>query len=256
MKALLLAAGYATRLRPLTDDRAKALLPVGARPMADWILDKVAEVDEVDEIHVVTNAQFAEAFTEWAATRNVTVHDDATTSNDDRLGAIGDIAFVADREGWDGEDLLVIAGDNLFDFSLAEYVAFWRGKPKGASAVALYEHPVEELLSHYGIVEVDPDDRVKNFLEKPASPPSNLIATATYLYDRSHVALLHAYLSEGNSADAPGSFIEWLYKRAPVYGYRFSGEWIDIGNLSQLLAADNRLRVRAGLPERDEYALE
>jgi glucose-1-phosphate thymidylyltransferase len=256
MKAILLAAGYATRLRPLTDDRAKSLLPVGGRPMADWILDKVVEVDEVDEVHVVTNARFADAFTEWAATRNVTVHDDGTTSNDDRLGAIGDIAFVADREGWDGEDLLVIAGDNLFDFSLADYVAFWRGKSDGASAIALYEHPQQELLSQYAVVEVDPDERIMSFVEKPANPPSNLIAIATYIYNRAHVALLHAYLAEGNSPDAPGSFIEWLYKRAPVYGYRFGGEWLDIGDRSQLLEADNRVRARAGLPERDEYTLE
>jgi len=256
MKALLLAAGYATRLRPLTDDRAKSLLPVGGRPMADWILDKIVEVDDVDEVHVVTNARFADAFTEWASTRDVTVHDDGTTSNDDRLGAIGDVAFVADREGWDGEDVLVIAGDNLFDFSLADYVDFWRDKGESASAIALYEHPVQELLSQYGIVEVDTEARVRNFLEKPANPPSNLIATATYIYDRAHLALLHAYLAEGNSSDAPGSFIEWLYTRAPVYGYRFGGEWLDIGSHSQLLEADNRLRVRSGLPERAEYALE
>jgi glucose-1-phosphate thymidylyltransferase len=256
MKALILAAGYATRLRPLTDDRAKSLLLVGGRPMIDWILDKLDEVDDVDEIHLVPNARFAEAFSAWASTRNVKVHDDGTTSNDDRLGAIGDIAFVVDRENWDGEDLLVIAGDNLFDFSLADYVAFWRAHDGATSAIALFEHPVRELLSHYGIVEVDPEGRVKNFVEKPANPPSNLVATATYIYDRAHVALLHAYLAEDNSRDAPGSFIEWLYKRAPVHGYRFGGDWLDIGDQSQLLEADNRLRARAGLPERAAYALE
>src|SRR5258706_416230 len=122
MKALILAAGYATRLRPLTDDRAKSLLPVGGRPMIDWIIDKVDEVDEVDEVHLVTNARFAEAFSCWAPTRNVVVHDDGTLSNEDRLGAIGDIAFVVDRQAWERDDLLVIAGDNLFDFSLADYV--------------------------------------------------------------------------------------------------------------------------------------
>jgi glucose-1-phosphate thymidylyltransferase len=258
MKALIIAAGYATRLRPLTDDRAKSLLPVGGRPMIDWIIDKLDDVDEVDEVHVVTNARFAKDFSTWAPARNVIVHDDGTTSNEDRLGAIGDIAFVVDREGWDGEDLLVIAGDNLFDFSLADYVAFWREKEQdgAASAIALFEHPARELLSQYGIVEVDPDGRVKNFVEKPENPPSNLVATATYIYDRAHVALLHAYLAEDNSRDAPGSLIEWLYKRAPVYGFRFSGDWLDIGDHSQLLEADNRLRARAGLPERAAYAAE
>jgi glucose-1-phosphate thymidylyltransferase len=256
MKALIIAAGYATRLHPLTDDRAKSLLPVGGRPMIDWIMDKVDEVNEVDEVHLVTNARFADDFSAWAPTRNVIVHDDGTTSNEDRLGAIGDVAFVVDGQGWDGEDLIVIAGDNLFEFSLAEYAAFWRGQEGAASAIALHEHPVRELLREYGIVEVDPDGRVKNFVEKPENPASNLVATATYIYDRAHVALLHAYLAEDNSRDAPGSFIEWLYKRAPVYGYRFSGDWLDIGDHSQLLEADNRLRARAGLPERAEYSLE
>jgi glucose-1-phosphate thymidylyltransferase len=256
MKALVLAAGYATRLRPLTDDRAKPLLPVGGRLMIDRIADKIGEVGEVDEVHLVTNARFADDFSEWATTRDVIVHDDGTASNEDRLGAIGDIAFVADRQGWDGEDLLVLAGDNLFDFSLADYVDFWRSKDESASAIALYEHPTRELLSQYGVVEVDPDGRVKNFVEKPENPPSNLVATAAYIYDRAHVALLRAYLGENNSPDAPGSFIEWLYKRAPVYGYRFGGDWLDIGDHSQLLEADNRLRAAAGLPERASYQLE
>jgi glucose-1-phosphate thymidylyltransferase len=256
MKGLILAAGYATRLRPLTDDVPKQLLPVGGRPMVDWILDKVKEVDEIDEVHLVTNSRYAGQFERWADDKVVHVHDDGTTSNDDRLGAIADVHFVADHEVWDGNDLLVIAGDNLFDFSLADYVAFWQGKHDTASAVALYEHPVRELLSQYGVVEVDPDDRVVEFVEKPEQPRTNLIATAAYIYNRSHLALLRAYLAEGNPPDQPGNFIAWLHKRAPVYGYRFAGEWFDIGDRTQLLEADNRLRRLSGLPERTEYSLE
>jgi len=255
VKALVLAGGYATRLRPLTDDRAKPLLPVADRPIVDWILDKVAEVDDVDEVHVVTNARFAPAFNDWARERAVVVHDDGTTSNEDRLGAIGDIVFVADRQEWEGEDLLVIAGDNLFDFSLAEYVDFWRGKADG-STVAVYEHPVRELVSEYSVVELDDDDRVVGFEEKPETPETNLIAIATYIYHRAHLALLRAYLAEGNPPDQPGYFIAWLHTRAPVYGYRFGGEWLDIGNRSQLQEADNLYRRRAGLEERDQYALD
>ncbi len=255
MKGLILAAGYATRLRPLTDDLPKQLLPVGGRPMADWIVGKLDEVDDIDEVHLVTNARYAEQFERWAHGKNVRVHDDGTTSNDDRLGAIADVGFVADRERWDGEDLFVIAGDNLFEFSLVDYVAFWRAK-EGASAIALYEHPVRELASHYGVVEVDEDGRVTDFVEKPENPASNLIATAAYIYDRSHLALLRAYLADGNPPDQPGNFIAWLHTRAPVYGYRFDGEWFDIGDSTQLREADNRLRRRAGLPERDAYTLE
>jgi glucose-1-phosphate thymidylyltransferase len=253
MKSLVLAAGYATRLRPLTENRAKPLLHVGGRPIADWILDKIAEVEAVDEVHLVTNARFAPDFEQWSGGR-VHVHDDGTTSNENRLGAIGDIAFVVDRAGWDGEDLLVIAGDNLFDFSLAAYVDFWRGKE--GSAIAVYEHPVRDLVREYSVVQLDPDDRVVGFEEKPETPESNLISVATYIYHRAHIALLHAYLAEGNPPDQPGYFIGWLYSRAPVYGYRFSGEWLDIGDRSQLLEADNRYRRRAGLPERDLYLLD
>lgn len=253
MKALVLAAGYATRLRPLTDDRAKPLLPVAGRPIVDWIIDRIAEVKDVDEVHLVTNARFAPDFERWARGR-VRVHDDGTKSNETRLGAIGDIAFVADRERWEGEDLLVIAGDNLFDFSLADYVTFWRAKD--GSAIAVHEQPNRELVSQYSVVELDRADRVVSFEEKPEHPESNLTAIATYIYHRAHLALLRAYLAEGNSPDQPGHFIAWLHSRAPVYGYRFGGEWLDIGDRTQLLEADNRYRRRRGLPERDQYAVE
>jgi glucose-1-phosphate thymidylyltransferase len=253
MKGLILAAGYATRLRPLTDDVPKMLLPLAGRPMLDYLLDKIREVEEIDEVHLVTNAKFAPAFRDWAS-EDVTVHDDGTTSNEDRLGAIGDIAFTVEHARLEGEDLLVVAGDNLIGYSVPDYVAFWRGK-EGA-AIALYECPDPELIKQYGVVELDEDDRVVSFEEKPEHPRSNLAATAAYLYRAEDVALVGEYLAEGNSPDAPGSYVEWLHTRAPVYGYRFSGEWIDIGDHAQLLEADNRMREQAGLPPRAEYALD
>lgn len=246
MKALILAAGYATRLRPLTDSIAKPLLPIAGRPMVDWILDRIAETS-ADEIHLVTNARFAGDFERWAEDKDVHVHDDGTTSNDDRLGAIGDIEFV----GLD-DDLLAIASDNLFDYSLADYESYWRSKD--GSAVAVYDVGDRELAKKYGIVDVDDDDRVTNFVEKPAEPPTTLCATATYLYRRDHAALVPTYLAEGNPPDQPGNFVAWLHKRAPVYAYRFPGEWYDIGDQAQLLEADNRMRRREGLPERAEYS--
>jgi glucose-1-phosphate thymidylyltransferase len=246
MKALILAAGYATRLRPLTDSIAKPLLPVGDRPMVDWILDRIAETS-ADEVHLVTNARFAADFQRWAADKDVQVHDDGTTSNQDRLGAIGDIDFVALDD-----DLLVIASDNLFDYSLADYESYWRGK--GGSCIAVYDVGDRELAKKYGLVDVDADDRVTNFVEKPEHPPTTLCATATYLYTREHAALIPTYLREGNPPDQPGNFIAWLHTRAPVYAYRFPGEWYDIGDQAQLLEADNRMRRREGLPERAEYS--
>jgi glucose-1-phosphate thymidylyltransferase len=248
MKALILAAGYATRLRPLTDSIAKPLLPVGGRPMVDWILDRIAETS-ADEIHLVTNARFAPDFERWAADKDVTVHDDGTTSNDDRLGAIGDIAFV----GLD-DDLLAIASDNLFDYSLADYESYWRAKE--GSCIAVYDVGGIELAKQYGIVDVDENDRVIDFVEKPERPPTTLCATATYLYTREHARLVSTYLDEGNPPDQPGNYVAWLHKREPVYAYRFPGEWYDIGDREQLLEADNRMRRRQGLPERASYSPE
>jgi glucose-1-phosphate thymidylyltransferase len=253
VKALILAAGYATRLSPLTDSIPKMLLPLAGRPMLDYLLDRIREVDEIDEIHLVTNARFAPAFRDWAPA-DVTVHDDGTTSNEDRLGAIGDLGFTIEEAGLEGEDLLVVAGDNLIGYSIPEYVAFWR--EKGGSAIALYEVADRELLKSYGVVELDEDDRVVGFEEKPAHPRSDLAATAAYLYRAQDLEPLATYLEEGNPPDAPGNFVAWLHKRTPVYGYRFAGEWHDVGDLGQLLEADNRLRERAGMPIRSAYAVD
>jgi glucose-1-phosphate thymidylyltransferase len=260
MKALVLAAGYATRLYPLTQTVAKPLLPVGGRPMIDHLLERIQEVDEVDGIHVVTNHKFASSFLRWAeahegAGSSIDVHDDGTTSEEDRLGAIGDIRFVVEHAGLEGEDLLVVAGDNLFDYSVADYVDWWCSKGE-ASAVALYDVGDLELVKKYSSVERDADDRLTGFVEKPEHPESSLVATATYLFHRAHVPLVRQYLADGESPDQPGRFVSWLVPRAPVYGYRFDGEWRDIGDAEQLLEADNRLRERAGLALRDSYSLD
>jgi glucose-1-phosphate thymidylyltransferase len=248
MKALILAAGYATRLRPLTDSVPKQLLPVGGRPMVDWILDRIQDTS-ADEVHLVTNSRFADDFARWAQDKDVQIHDDGTTTNEDRLGAIGDVAFV----GLD-DDLLVIAGDNLFDYSLEEYESYWRAK--GGSAIAVLDVGDRELAKQYGIVDVDEDDRVTSFVEKPGDPPTTLCATATYLYRREHARLVPTYLEEGNPPDAPGNFVAWLHTREPVYAFRIPGAWYDIGDAKQLLEADNRMRRRQGLAERAEYSLD
>jgi glucose-1-phosphate thymidylyltransferase len=254
MNAIILAAGYATRLRPLTDTWAKELLPVGGRPIIDRIVDGLSAVDELTAVHVVTNARKADGFHTWAEGKDVIVHDDGTTSNEDRLGAIGDMQFVIERAGLD-DDLLVIAGDNLFEFSLPEFVSFWHGKGH-ASAVAVRDVGSLELAAQYGIVALDEDRRVTEFVEKPADPPSTLAAIATYLFHREHAALIPDYLADGQSPDQPGRFVAWLQARAPVYGWVFDSTWYDIGNPEQLLEADNRMRAAAGLPERATYSPE
>jgi glucose-1-phosphate thymidylyltransferase len=257
MHAVVLAAGYATRLRPLTNRVAKPLLPLAGRPMVDYLADKIDEVEEVDAVHVVTNSRFAPDFEAWAASRSgrlpVRVHDDGTRSNDDRLGAIGDLRFVIERAGLEDDDLLVVAGDNLFDFSLEDYVRFWRSR--GGSAIGVHDVGDLALARQYGVVELDDVDRVVSLVEKPEQPASTLASIAAYLFPAEHAALVRDYLEEGNAPDQPGRFVVWLYPRVPVYGYRFDGDWLDIGDRSQLLEADNRMRRRAGLDEQGEYSL-
>jgi glucose-1-phosphate thymidylyltransferase len=259
VKAIVLAAGYATRLRPLTDSVAKPLLPLAGRPMLDYLYDKIAAVEEIDELHVVTNSRFAADFRRWTGQRErplpVLVQDDGTSSNEDRLGAIGDVRFVIERGGLAGEDLLVVAGDNLFDFDLRDLVAFWTTK-EGGSAIGVHDVGDLDLMRQYSMAQLDENDRVTLLIEKPEQPTSTLAGIAVYVYRAEHAALVDDYLAEGNAPDQPGRFAVWLYPRVPVYGYRFEGEWLDIGDRDQLLDADNRMREQAGMPRRDEYTLE
>lgn len=220
--------------------------------MLDWIVERVQEVEEIDGIHVVTNARYAGDFERWADGRGINVHDDGTTSNDDRLGAVGDMRFTVEDAGLQGEHLIVIAGDNLFDYSLADYVEWWHDKGT-ASAIAVRRIPDRELIKQYGVITLDDDERITSIVEKPEEPKSDLAATATYIYHREHAALLQEYLEGGNPPDQPGRFPAWLVDRAPIYGYAFPGLWMDIGDREQLLEADNLLRERGGLPQRTEY---
>jgi glucose-1-phosphate thymidylyltransferase len=255
----VLAAGYATRLRPLTDSVPKVLLPLAGRPMIDYLVERIEAIDEIDAVHVVTNARFASDFGAWASQRSglrpLAVWNDGTTSNEDRLGAIGDIRFTIEQAGLEGEDLLVVAGDNLIEYTLADFVAFWRGKEDG-SAIAVHRVDDPELIKQYGVVELDDTGRIVSLEEKPSEPRSDLAATATYLYRADHAALVPRYLEEGNPPDAPGNFVVWLHTRVPVYAYRFEEDWLDIGDPGQLLEADNRMRVRQGSAPRSEYSLE
>jgi glucose-1-phosphate thymidylyltransferase len=254
VKALLLAAGYATRLRPLTDELAKPLLPVAGRPMVDWILDRIEASGGVDEVHLVTNAVYAPAFERWATGNGVIVHDDGTRTNEERLGALGDVRLAVLEGGLGAGGLLVIAADNLFEFSLADYIAFWRGK--GGSAIAVHRLADPSLAPLYGVVELGEDDRIVGMEEKPEHPRSDLISTAAYLFSEQHLALLDAYLDDGLAPDPPGRFLAWLCERQPVYGFSFAESWLDIGDRGQLLAADNRYRAVLGEPARAEYSLD
>jgi glucose-1-phosphate thymidylyltransferase len=235
MKALVLAAGYATRLYPLTLDRPKALLEVGGRPMLDHILERL-EAMGADETIVVTNAKFTPHFEKWAKRKKgVTIVNDGTTSNDDRLGAIGDIGFVLDTLGLD-DDLVVIAGDNLFSEDVADFSAF--GRKVDAPVLAVHDMGDRSKMHEYNQVQLDADDRITFFEEKPSDAQTTLAGVALYYYPRSALPLVRRYLDEGNNPDQPGRLVEWLYPRTPVYAWRLPGIWYDIGSAETLAQAD------------------
>ncbi len=238
MEALILAAGYATRLGDLTRNRAKPLLQVGPRPMIDYIFCQLADMPEVRRVNVVTNAKFAPQFHDWAAghrsAKPVSVINDGTTSDADKLGAIGDIRLVLETNAID-DDLMVVAGDNLFDFQLSEFVEFFRSH---GTSVGLYDTGDLEIMKQYAVVQVDPaSNRIIDFVEKPKDPQSTLSATCIYLWKRAHLPLVQTYGHGGGNMDAPGHYMQWLTRQVDVYGFRIPGDWRDIGNPEQYAAA-------------------
>ena len=252
MKALILAAGYATRLRPLTDSIPKMLLPLAERPMLDYLLDRLREVDELDEIQLVTNARFAQAFEDWAP-EDVTVLDDGTTSNEDRLGAIGDIAFAIERGGLEGEDLLIVAGDNLIGYSLAglRRLLAVEGRKRDRSARGRRPRAAHAVRRR----RARRDDRVSASRRSPPSRratsrrrPRTCIEQTTSRCCRA--TSTRATRRTRRATSSPGCTVA-----SPSTAIASSGEWHDIGDLGQLLEADNLLRERAGLPMRSEYSL-
>lgn len=239
MKALLLGAGYATRLHPLTRDRAKPLLEVGGRPLLSHILGRVGPLPDLSEIAVVTNHRFAADFRAWAAAQDacpvpIRVLDDGSTDDADKLGAIGDMAFALDRVPLGGEDWLVVAGDNLLGFDLAPLVAAFHATRR--PTLALREIAPTGGPSPYNEVTLE-GDRVTGFREKPADPKTPWVAICLYLFPPEIEALLRRYLAGGGNPDAPGHFVAWLVHHADVRGVPITGDWWDIGGLDSLEAA-------------------
>jgi glucose-1-phosphate thymidylyltransferase len=235
MKALVLAAGYATRLYPLTRDRPKALLEVGGRPMLERVVERLLPMG-VDGTIVVTNAKFTPHFEEWARDKDgVAIVNDGTTSNDDRLGAIGDIGFVVDRLGLD-EELVVVAGDNLFGGDISGLVA--HGREVDAPVIAVHDVGDLSRMHEYNQIEVDSEGRIVFFEEKPGQARTTLSGVALYYYPRHTLPLIRQYLDEGNNPDQPGRLVEWLYPRTAFYTWLLPGEWYDIGSAETLEEAD------------------
>jgi glucose-1-phosphate thymidylyltransferase len=243
VKALILAAGYATRLYPLTKKYPKPLLEVKGRPIINYIIEKIELVSGINEIYVVTNSKFISDFRKWAKTVNsskkITLVDDLTKNNLDRLGAIGDIDFVIKKKKIHN-DLLVVGGDNLFSGSLQGFLDAAK-KNIAPATIGLYRLKRKIDASRYGVVQLDKLKKVISFQEKPKHPKSNLVAMCLYYVSKKYLNLIDAYMQDKKGkTDATGSYIAWLKDKVDVYGYVFSGSWFDIGDYKYLNSAKEK----------------
>ena len=230
MKCLILAAGYATRLYPLTENFPKPLLTVGGKTILDWLVDDIDAAGLVDEYVVISNHKYAHHFDAWAKKKSqkITVVDDGTDTNETRLGAVKDIQFAIEKLGLD-DDMLVIAGDNVLDFSLTKLMAY--AKEKNTSCIMRYYEPVEKKLTKCGVVEIDENDRILAMEEKPEMPKSHWCSPPFYYYTKADAKQVQKGIDSGCGTDAPGSYIVWLCTQTTVHAMEMPGSRYDIGNL-------------------------
>lgn len=218
---------------------------MAGRPILEHVLEKLAPTEGLDRVYVVTNAKFAPHFREWAAGWSglpLDILDDGTTSEETKLGAVGDLGLLI-RQGL-ADDVIVVAGDNLFSESLEGFGRF--GRERGAAAIGVYDVGALEPMPGLSVVELDEDDRVVSFEEKPDEPRSTLAGIALYYYPRETLPLVLRYLDDGNNPDQPGLFVQWLYTRADVYGCRVPGLWFDVGSPQMLEEANRVFRHELG----------
>ncbi len=248
MKVIILAAGYATRLYPLTLTQPKPLLPVAGKPMIDYVLDNLAPIGGIDRVYVVTNAKFAGHFQKWAdghraakAKLDFTIVNDGSTDDTNKLGAIGDIHFVLKSQNVE-DDIIVVAGDNLFSEKLSDFGRLCRERQ--APVLAVYDVGDLEQIKKYNAISLDGNGRITFFEEKPQNPTSTLTGIALYHYPKATLPVIEQYMAEGNNPDQPGRLIQWLYSRLPVYTWKVPGLWFDIGSKESLEEA-NRIFARA-----------
>ncbi len=247
MKVIVLGAGYATRLYPLTLNQPKPLLAVAGKPMIEHVLDNLKPIKGIDGLFVVTNEKFAGHFQAWAdgyqtmhTGAPITIINDHSTDDSNKLGAIGDLNLVLNEAQID-DDIIVVAGDNLFSDSLENFGEFSRAS--NAPVLGVYDVGDLEEIKKYNAIEIDDGDRIAFFEEKPATPRSTLTGIALYYYPRHTLALVRQYLAEGNNPDQPGRLVQWLYPRTPFYIWRVPGIWYDVGS-KETLAEANRIFAR------------
>lgn len=239
MKALILAAGYGTRLYPITQHVAKALLLVSDKPIINYILEKLEKIDSLDEVFVVTNDKFFSDFLVWHKINKfpkpIKIINDETKDNKTRLGAIRDINYCLKKQAIN-DDLIVIGGDNLFDEGLQDFLSFARARGNYLS-LGLYDVRNKSLASKYGVAEIDSKNRIIDFQEKPKEPSTALIAMCLYYFPKAKLGLIPEYVNSQKRADATGDFINWLYRKEEVFGFIFGGKWFDIGHSESYTSA-------------------
>lgn len=242
MQVLALAAGYATRLYPLTLNQPKPLLEVAGKPMLEYVVDKIGTIEGIEEWLIVTNQKFTSHFQEWSEGHQkkdpsfrCRVFNDGSTNDNDKLGAIGDIHFVLQQGAVKG-DLIVIAGDNLFSESLKDFGRYCR--EVNGPVLGVYDIGSLEEIKKYSSIVTDSSGKITSFEEKPQNPKSTLLGIALYYYPASVVKMIQTYIQEGNNPDQPGRFIQWLYPRVPVHTWKVPGIWYDIGSKETLEEAN------------------
>lgn len=244
MIAIILAAGYGTRLYPLTKNQAKPLLNVCSRPLIDYIIDKLKTVEDCKKIFVVTNDKFFKDFSSWqkrhALCKKIKIVNDKTKNPEDRLGAVGDIFFTI-RHKKISDDILVLGGDNFFQESLDGFIEFAENKTL-FSVLGAFDIKNKAKARRFGIIKLDKKNKIINFQEKPKTPSSTLAATCLYFFPKEKLSLFKEYNLTHHSKDASGSFIQWLYRREDVYGYVFSKKWFDIGHKDSYKEINNFLK--------------
>ena len=241
MKLIILAAGYATRLYPLTLNQPKPLLAVAGKPMMEHVLDNVADIRDIDQAYVVTNAKFASHFEDWASGYRPDLHfrftivNDGSTDDSNKLGAIGDLHLVLTKFQID-DDIIVIGGDNLFSEDLSGFGDYC--KQKNSPVTGVYDVGDLEQIKKYNAIEIDENNRITYFEEKPKEPKSTLTGIALYYYPKAVLPLIRQYIAEGNNPDQPGRLVQWMYPRVPFYTWRVPGLWFDVGSIETLEEAN------------------
>jgi len=244
MNIAILAAGYGTRLYPLTLRIAKPLLPINGKPMINFLIDKIGVLRKyfpIEEVKIVVNNKFYRSFLRWKKKYNIKAEiiNDGSNSNDDRLGATKDMKItIGDQK----KDWLVLGGDNLFEDDLVDFIKFsLRARPY--SAIGLYDVGSKKEATRFGVVELNNRKRIVQFQEKPKRPASTLAASCVYFFPKESIGLLDLFVSQHQNNDAAGKYVEWVAKGSKVFGYTLTGKWIDIGHLDSLKLAEQEFGV-------------